>query len=157
MSNDHDYDTERNWAEEEDYLYQCRKARTYDGPLGGPPGLRDEDRLKRFLDKWSHHVAEQLGNKVPLDDTNADEDEYTKCYVCGMDLPNDEEYILDCSEDSAFPPLYNSGEPFIRGHIASENAIEFMETEFYEPYWDAQEERDDDDDIEKDWGEINNN
>lgn len=153
MSNDHDYDyydTERNWEEEEDYLYQCRKARTYDGPLGGPPGLRDEDRLKRFLDKWSY-VINKEEPEVPLDE------EDTKCHVCGTDLPNDEEGDFDCGEDSVFPPLYNSGEPFIRGHVASENAIEFMETEFYEPYWDAQEERDDDDDIKKDWNEINNN
>jgi hypothetical protein len=42
-------------------------------------------------------------------------------------------------------------EPFIRAPVISRTAEEFMETEFYEPYWEQQFSQDDDEDSYIDW------
>ena len=71
-----------------------------------------------------------------------------------------ESYPYDLQEaiqDPRMSPSYTAvsddllDEPFIRAPVISRTAEEFMETEFYEPYWEQQAQEDEDRDSYIDW------
>jgi hypothetical protein len=89
------------WDEEE-WLEYCRKKGVYNGPPGGPPGLRrdeptDVKKAKRFRELCNKYIDAYPDKPINI--------------IWSMALESEKE-------------------PFIRGPVASKEALKIMETEF---------------------------
>lgn len=134
------YDKEDTYDEEE-WLEMCRKARCYNGPLGGPPGLRRDEPFDIKKAQRFRQICEEMWNiknpATPINGWGVFDPEIHKLA---------EEQINREEQESNIP-----AEPFVRGQIASIESIAIMETEFYEQEeLECDEDEDDEDEDEYD-------
>jgi hypothetical protein len=107
MKSNNDYSDES--TDEEEWLYTCRRNRVYNGPPGGPPGLRrdepvDTQKAKRFRKLCNSYIEKYPNNPINI--------------IWFM-----AETIIELEQNE---------QPYIRGQVASEQSNYIMENVFYE-------------------------
>lgn len=136
------YDKENTYDEEdiydeEEWLEMCRKARCYNGPLGGPPGLRRDEPFDIKKAQRFRQICEEMWNiknpASPINGWGVFDPEIHK--LAEEQINREEEEQVN--QESKIPT-----EPFIRGQIASIESIAIMETEFHDKYEDDEDEYD---------------